>query len=83
MDFCCLGCLLLVELFSIVCSFVKYVEFKVHSNLYQAQRGGVPGTYSLVRSYLNILLSSAPSPELEVYTTAFYVLLYHIILQFV
>jgi len=48
------------------CSFVKYVEIKVHSNLQQAQRGGIPGTYSLVRSYFNILLSSAPSPEFEV-----------------
>jgi len=38
----------------------------VHSNLQQAQRGGIPGTYSLVRSYFNILLSSAPSPEFEV-----------------
>jgi len=56
---------------------VKYVEIKVHSNLYKAQRGGIPGTYSLVRSYLNILLSSVPSPEFEVYTTAFCVLPYH------
>ena len=38
----------------------------MHSNLQQAQRGGIPGTYSLVRSYFNILLSSAPSPEFEV-----------------
>ena len=49
-----------------VCSYVKYVEIKVHSNLQQAQRGGIPGTYNLVRSYLNILLSAAPSPEFEV-----------------
>lgn len=50
-----------------MCSYVTYVEIKVHSNLQQAQRGGIPGTYSLVRSYLNILLSSsAPSPEFEV-----------------
>jgi len=55
----------------VFCSFVKFVEIKVHSNLHQAQRGGVPGIYSLVRSYLNILLSSAPSPEFEVYTTTF------------
>jgi len=47
---------------------VKYVEIKVHSNLQQAQRGGVPGTHSLVRSYLNILLSSSPSPEFEVHS---------------
>jgi len=50
-----------------VCSFVKYVEIKVHSNLQQAQRGGIPGTYSLVRSYFNILMSSTPTPEFEVH----------------
>jgi len=61
----------LYEWLMMFCSFVKFVEIKVHSNLHQAQRGGVPGTYSLVRSYLNILLSSAPSPEFEVCTATF------------
>jgi len=57
---------MIIERCGNVCSYVKYVEIKVHSNLQQAQRGGIPGTYSLVRSYLNILLSCEPSPEFEV-----------------
>ena len=57
---------MIIECCCNVCSYVKYVEIKVHSNLQQAQRGGIPGTYSFVRSYLNILLSCAPSPEFEV-----------------
>jgi len=59
---------------------VKYVEIKVHSNLQQAQRGGIPGTHSLVRSYLNILLSSVPSPEFEVHSFVYHFLF--IIIQF-
>lgn len=37
----------------------------VFGNLHQAQLGGVPGTYQLVRSYLNIKLP-APVPGLQV-----------------
>ena len=37
----------------------------IHGNLQQAQLGGIPGTYHLVRSFLNIRLSSA-TPGLEV-----------------
>ncbi|KAK2189808.1 hypothetical protein NP493_96g07020 [Ridgeia piscesae] len=37
-------------------SYLKYVTLMVYSNLQQAQLGGVPGTYNLVRSFLNIRL---------------------------
>jgi nuclear pore complex protein Nup93 len=48
------------------CSYVKYIEMKVHSNLQQAQRGGVPGTYNLVRSFLNITQPAMTCRGLEV-----------------
>lgn len=41
----------------------------VFGNLHQAQLGGVPGTYQLVRSFLNIKLP-APSPGLQVLETS-------------
>lgn len=47
-------------------SYVKYLEMKVYSNLHQAQRGGVPGTYNLVRSYLNLTQPASVYPGLEV-----------------
>jgi nuclear pore complex protein Nup93 len=46
-------------------SYVKYIEMKVYSNLHQAQRGGIPGTYNLVRSFLNIQQTSAIPRDFE------------------
>ena len=46
-------------------SYLKYVTLMVYSNLQQAQLGGVPGTYNLVRSFLNIRLPIM-MPQLEV-----------------
>lgn len=37
----------------------------VYGNLHQAQLGGVPGTYQLVRSFLNIKLPG-PLPGMQV-----------------
>lgn len=37
----------------------------VFGNLHQAQLGGVPGTYQLVRSFLNIKLPG-PLPAMQV-----------------
>ncbi|KAI0235619.1 Nuclear pore complex protein Nup93 [Lamellibrachia satsuma] len=45
-------------------SYLKYVTLMVYSNLQQAQLGGVPGTYNLVRSFLNIRLP-VMMPQLE------------------
>ena len=45
-------------------AFLKHVNATVYSNLRQAQLGGIPGTYQLVRSYLNVKV--APNtPGLE------------------
>ncbi len=46
-------------------SFVKYIETTVYGNLQAAQLGGVPGTYPLVRSFLNVKMP-ALQPGLEV-----------------
>ncbi|XP_055890475.1 nuclear pore complex protein Nup93-like isoform X2 [Biomphalaria glabrata] len=35
-------------------NYVRYLEKTVSSNLRQAQLGGIPGTYNLVHSYLNV-----------------------------
>uniref|UniRef100_A0A8C3KXT5 Nuclear pore complex protein Nup93 n=1 Tax=Chrysolophus pictus TaxID=9089 RepID=A0A8C3KXT5_CHRPC len=45
-------------------SYKNYTFVTVFGNLHQAQLGGVPGTYQLVRSYLNIKLP-APVPGLQ------------------
>uniref|UniRef100_A0A8I5ZZ34 Nuclear pore complex protein Nup93 n=1 Tax=Rattus norvegicus TaxID=10116 RepID=A0A8I5ZZ34_RAT len=45
-------------------SYKNYTLVTVFGNLHQAQLGGVPGTYQLVRSFLNIKLP-APSPGLQ------------------
>ncbi|XP_033613746.1 nuclear pore complex protein Nup93 isoform X1 [Fukomys damarensis] len=45
-------------------SYKNYTLVTVFGNLYQAQLGGVPGTYQLVRSFLNIKLP-APLPGLQ------------------
>jgi nuclear pore complex protein Nup93 len=45
-------------------SFLKHVNSTVYTNLRQAELGGIPGTYKLVRSYLNVKV--APNtPGLE------------------
>lgn len=46
-------------------SYKNYTLVTVFGNLNQAQLGGVPGTYQLVRSFLNIKLP-APLPGLQV-----------------
>lgn len=38
----------------------KFITGQISGNLQQAQRGGVPGTYNLVRSYLNIRQATLP-----------------------
>jgi len=43
---------------------VKYITATVYSNLQQAQLGGIPGTYNLVRSFLNVHLQPG-MPGLE------------------
>uniref|UniRef100_A0A8B9Z2U5 Nuclear pore complex protein Nup93 n=1 Tax=Buteo japonicus TaxID=224669 RepID=A0A8B9Z2U5_9AVES len=45
-------------------SYKSYTFVTVFGNLHQAQLGGVPGTYQLVRSFLNIKLP-APVPGLQ------------------
>uniref|UniRef100_A0A7N4NJD8 Nuclear pore complex protein Nup93 n=1 Tax=Sarcophilus harrisii TaxID=9305 RepID=A0A7N4NJD8_SARHA len=45
-------------------SYKNYTLVTVFGNLHQAQLGGVPGTYQLVRSFLNIKLP-APLPGLQ------------------
>ena len=45
-------------------AFLKHVHSTVYSNLRQAELGGIPGTYQLVKSYLNVKV--APNtPGLE------------------
>ncbi len=46
-------------------SYKRYVQSTVHSNLREAQLGGVPGTFHLVRSYLRIRLDGASTTGLE------------------
>uniref|UniRef100_A0A2K5PX29 Nuclear pore complex protein Nup93 n=1 Tax=Cebus imitator TaxID=2715852 RepID=A0A2K5PX29_CEBIM len=48
----------------ILLSYKNYTLVTVFGNLHQAQLGGVPGTYQLVRSFLNIKLP-APLPGLQ------------------
>ncbi|KAK2144899.1 hypothetical protein LSH36_721g01052 [Paralvinella palmiformis] len=45
-------------------SYVKYITTMVYSNLQKAQLGGIPGTYNLVRSFLNVHLQQS-TPGLE------------------
>ncbi|XP_056137865.1 nuclear pore complex protein Nup93 isoform X2 [Lampris incognitus] len=45
-------------------SYKKYTMVTVFGNLHQAQLGGVPGTYQLVRSFLNIKLPG-PLPGMQ------------------
>ena len=44
--------------------FLKFIKNTVFSNLQQAELGGIPGTYHLVRSFLNVKIS-AHTPGLE------------------
>lgn len=46
-------------------SYKKYTMVTVFGNLHQAQLGGVPGTYQLVHSFLNIKLPG-PLPGMQV-----------------
>lgn len=46
-------------------SYKKYTLVTVFGNLHQAHLGGVPGTYQLVRSFLNIKLPG-PLPGMQV-----------------
>ena len=45
-------------------AFLKFVKNTVFANLQKAQLGGVPGTYHLVRSFLNVKISPH-TPGLE------------------
>ena len=36
--------------------YLKFVQDTVYDNLHEAQLGGVPGTFNLVKSYLKITL---------------------------
>lgn len=49
-------------------SYKNYTMVTVFGNLHQAQLGGVPGTYQLVRSFLNIKLPG-PLPGMQVIAT--------------
>lgn len=51
-----------------VLSYKNYTMVTVFGNLHQAQLGGVPGTYQLVRSFLNIKLPG-PLPGMQVTLT--------------
>ena len=45
-------------------AFLKYVKETVYANLRQAQLGGIPGTFNLVKSFLNVkLIPDAPGLE--------------------
>uniref|UniRef100_A0A8C5Q147 Nuclear pore complex protein Nup93 n=1 Tax=Leptobrachium leishanense TaxID=445787 RepID=A0A8C5Q147_9ANUR len=46
-------------------SYKNYTLMSVFANLNQAKLGGIPGTLSLVRSFLNIRLPAAPIPGLQ------------------
>lgn len=48
-------------------SYKNYTMVTVFGNLHQAHLGGVPGTYQLVRSFLNIKLPG-PLPGMQVIT---------------
>lgn len=50
---------------SVFPSYKNYTMVTVFGNLHQAQLGGVPGTYQLVRSFLNIKLPG-PLPGMQV-----------------
>ena len=45
-------------------TYLKYVQETVYSNLAQAQLGGIPGTFNLIKSFLNIKLDPN-TPGLE------------------
>ena len=49
---------------NVVNKFLKFVKNTVFTNLQKAQLGGVPGTYHLVRSFLNVKISPH-TPGLE------------------
>ena len=59
---------LLPSLSSLSVSYKNYTMVTVFGNLHQAQLGGVPGTYQLVRSFLNIKLPG-PMPGMQVCNT--------------
>ena len=46
-------------------AFKKFVKTSVYSNLQQAQLGGLPGTYHLVKSFLNVKIPAGANPGLE------------------
>jgi len=45
-------------------SYIKFIKLTVYSNLSNASLGGIPGTFNLVRSYLNVRVS-ASTPGLD------------------
>ncbi len=49
-------------------SYVKFITATIYGSLQQAQLGGIPGTYHIVRSFLNVKLQ-ATLPGLEVLLT--------------
>ena len=46
------------HVFTFFSSYLKHIQTTVYSNLQQAQLGGVPGTFHLVASYLNVKLQN-------------------------
>ncbi|XP_052062169.1 nuclear pore complex protein Nup93-like [Mytilus californianus] len=44
-------------------TYAKYIDITISSNLQQAQRGGIPGTYNIVRSFLNVRPPNIPNLE--------------------
>ena len=57
--------ILLKTFYIFVTSYRQYIQHTVYANLAQAELGGVPGTYNLVKSFLNIRLPTIV-PGLEV-----------------
>merc|ERR550532_1058210 len=45
-------------------AFLRHMNYTVFSNFRKAELGGIPGTYHLVRSYLNVMVAP-DTPGLE------------------
>ena len=61
---CICVCVCVCEFFSLY-RYLEYIQESVYRSLSQAQLGGVPGTYQLVRSFLNLRQANS-IPGLEV-----------------
>ena len=55
-------------------AFKRFVHSTVKSNLQQARLGGIPGTFHLVRSFLNVKVASSAPGKVEIYFYLFSVI---------